>query len=211
MKKTFLKAGVAALALTLFISAPASAQSQTRADGDTVARSNFYLGGYGGYGWTDADIDAGPTADVNGGDYGVMAGFEIGGFLDRSLGVGLNGALEFHYGWSDADDTVGGALIEKDNEWGVSFRPGLAFVSKMMPLDLKPYAILGYRRTELEVTTGGTTFDQGYDGFELGIGTELVAYGDFGVRLDYTHVFYGEEAGIDPSEDNLRLGVVYHF
>ena len=38
-----------------------------------------------------------------------------------------------------------------------------------------------------------------------------MAYNAFGVRLDYTHVFYKEDDGLDPSEDNLRLGVAYHF
>ena len=48
-------------------------------------------------------------------------------------------------------------------------------------------------------------------GFELGAGTELVTFQNFGVRADYTHVWYGSSSGFNPDEDDVRLGVAYHF
>lgn len=168
----------------------------------TTPSTGFYAGVFGGYGWTDADT-AGGSFDVNGGDYGIMAGYELGGMLQNNFGLGIQGALELSYAWSNADD----GPLEKDHEWGISFRPGLTFVSNMMPMDLKPYGIIGYRSAEFEA--GGA--DDNYDGFELGIGTELVAYGDYGIRLDYSHVFYEDKNGIDPSEDDIRLGLTYKF
>lgn len=178
--------------------------------------SGVYIGGYGGYGWTSTDdSSAGPDLDVDGADYGIMAGYSLERLVDMDNGIGLLGSIEAHYGWSSADDesTVAGVnySTEKENEWGISVRPGLSFINNYA-MGLKPYGILGYRRTEFKnENTLGTSDSDHYNGFELGLGTELVAYGDYGVRVDYTHVFYGERNDIDPDEDNIRLGLAYHF
>ncbi|PZO85769.1 MAG: hypothetical protein DI626_07140 [Micavibrio aeruginosavorus] len=197
--KTFLNnAAILALAAAPFFMA-GSAQAQ---EGTLSPLSGVYAGGYGGYGWTDADVAGG--SDIKGWDYGVFAGYSMDTLLDRTLGLGINGSIEGFYGWSDADDDG----VEKDNEWGVNFRPGLSFIDDYT-LGLKPYGIIGYRRAEFQSTAGGDS--EWLDGFELGIGTQLMAYGDFGVRLDYSHVFYEDKAGLDPDEDDIRLGVSYHF
>lgn len=194
MTHIFLLLSVAVLSV---FAAPAYAQYQQQATNhDDENLSGFYLGGYGGYGWTDAD-----TGDLDGGDYGLFAGYSLDTMLDRTLGMGLNGSLETFYGWSDQDDNG----IEKDNEWGINFRPGLSFVEDA--LGLKPYGIIGYRGAEFD---GGGDSDW-HNGFELGLGTEIIAMGDYGVRLDYSHVWYDDEGGIDPDEDDLRLGLAYHF
>lgn len=199
----------------LILPAAAQAQVNNTRPGEPSPLSGFYVGGFGGYGWTDADSSAFGDQSVDGGDYGVFAGYQLDGLFDRSLGLGLNGALEFHYGWSDADDNsvVAGVPvnIEKNNEWGVNFRPGLSIVDQVMPFGIKPYGIIGYRQAEFEATAAGVSSDETFDGFELGIGTELIAFNDFGIRADYSHVWYGEEGGIDPDEDDLRLGIAYHF
>lgn len=180
-----------------------------------------YGGVYGGYGWSYDDTNAGDV-DVTGGDYGLFVGVEGDALLDATInrfGLGLTGAIEAHYGWSSADDSinVGGVNVdfEKDSEWGLSFKPGLKFLDNRLPLAAAPYAILGYRNTQYdtEAVIGGVAVggDENFHGFELGLGTELLAYEDIGVRLEYTHVFYGDENGFDPDEDNIRLGVAYHF
>lgn len=202
--KTILAAGAALIAL----STPAYA-GPARDRGDHLTdQSGMYVGGFGGYGWTDADVGA-TDADVNGADFGVFIGYTLDAFLDRTLGMGINGSIEAHYAWSNADSSDAGGETEKDDEWGISFRPGMSFFN-YEPLGLKPYAILGYRNAEFDSSVAGVN-QENLDGFELGVGTELVAYGDYGVRLDYSHVFYGEENGIDADENNLRLGVAYHF
>lgn len=172
--------------------------------------SGVYAGGFGGYSWNETDTAAGDLS-VDGGDYGLFLGYQLDALLDRSLGLGVNGAIEAHYAWSDASDTVGGVNIEKDHEWGVSFRPGLSFVDQYAPFGIKPYGIIGYKRANFEATSAGVSTDESFDGFELGIGTELMAYNDFGVRLDYSHTWYEDKSGFDPSGDDLRLGVAYHF
>lgn len=196
----------------LSVSTVHGARAENVYDNDTSIGP--YVGVYGGYGWTDADTNAGVSVSPDGGDYGIYGGVQVDQLLDSTVnrtGLGLTGAVELHYGWSGADDNVGGVNFEKDNEFGVSFRPGLSFLNNNAVLDINPYGIIGYRRTEYEASVGGLSADDEYDGFELGIGTQLLAYEDVGVRLDYTHVWYGEENGFDPDEDNLRIGVGYHF
>lgn len=177
--------------------------------------SGFYVGGFAGHTWNDVDTPvAGVDLDIDGGDYGVFFGYKADALLDETInrvGLGLNGAIEAHYAWSGADDEVGAVDFEKEGEWGISFRPGLSILDETMPWGINPYAILGYKHLELEGETAGVSEDESFDGFELGIGTEIITYGDFGVRLDYSHTWYGEESGFDPDSDDIRLGVAYHF
>lgn len=135
----------AALALA-FAATPALAQNDTR----MTASSGPYIGAYGGYGWTDADTAVG-SADIEGADYGLFAGWELGGMFDR-MNLGMHGALEAYYGWSSADDNSGALSVEKNHEWGVTFRPGFDVINDSMPLNIKPYGIVGYRRAEFEAT-----------------------------------------------------------
>ncbi|MBU6234245.1 MAG: outer membrane beta-barrel protein [Alphaproteobacteria bacterium] len=169
-------------------------------DSSSSPLTGAYLGAYGGYGWTDADTTAG-NLEVDGADYGVFLGYKLDEYLQDKIGI--TGAVEAHLGWSGADDSIAGTSVEKEHEWGVDFRPGIS-ISKM----LNPYAIIGYRRASFDSPTLG---DQDFDGFDLGIGTELVTWDRVGMRLDYVHTWYGEENGIDPDENDIRLGLSYHW
>lgn len=206
--KTPLLSAAAVLALTsafAFVS-PANAAQDTRPEyvkGTPSPLSGVYVGGYGGYGWTDADINGGGDADLDGVDYGGFVGYTLDTLLDRTIGMGINGSLEAFYGGSSQDD----GDFDKGQEWGVNFRPGLSFVDDYT-MGLKPYGIIGYRNGEFDSASGGKDW---HDGFELGLGTEVIAEGNFGIRLDYSHVWWSDEGGVDPDEDDLRLGVAYHF
>jgi outer membrane immunogenic protein len=208
-------AAVASLAL---VASSAFAETSYRNTRENVSNSPFtgpYLGVYGGYDWSEAESDTpGFEPEIDGWEAGVFGGFRVDGLLDRidGVGIGMNGAVEAFYGMSNSDANIGGVDVEKGNEWGVSFRPGFSFTDRLAsPLGIAPYAILGYRNTEFEAFAGGAGASERYDGFELGIGTELLAYGDLGVRAEYSHVWYASENGIDPDSDSVRLGLSYHF
>ena len=181
-------------AVVLAMQSPALAQDYN--DNYDSPLTGAYLGVSGGYSWTDAD-----DADVNGDEYGVFVGYKLDQWLQSNFG--MTGAIEAHYEWSGADDDG----IEKDDSWGVQFRPGVAFLDAVNPFAFNPYAILGYKRAEFETAAGS----EDHDGFELGIGTEVVSYGDVGVRVDYSHTWYSDEGGVDPNEHALKAGLSYHF
>ncbi len=177
--------------------------------------TGLYMGAYVGYGWNDIDTDvAGVDFDADGDEYGFFVGYQIDELLDQTfgrIGIGMNGSIEAYYTDSSADDSFAGLDVSKDYDWGISFRPGLTVIDQYSPFGMKPYGIIGYRSANFDASGAGLSGDETYDGFELGVGTELYAYEKIGVRLDYTHVFYEEKDGIDPDENNLRLGLAYHF
>ncbi len=199
--------------VTASFAAPAN-KSETM--GENISNSPFtgpYVGAYGGYDWTYANTHiAGFNPKTRGGDYGVFAGVRIDGLLNRvnGLGIGLNGSIEGFYGWSDSDNTSSGVAVSKENEWGVSFRPGLSFLNSKA-MGVTPYGILGYRNTEFEAFSGTSGASERFNGFDLGIGTQLLAMGALGVRAEYTHTWYKSERGIDPDSDNVRVGISYQF
>lgn len=201
MKKYILTA-----AMVMALSSPALAQGYN--DGYDDPMTGLYAGVQGGYSWLEADSNipaVGSEYVMDGTEYGVFVGYKLDKWLQPNMG--MTGALEAHYEWSNNDDTVGGINVEKDSSWGVQFRPGIAISDT-----INPYGIIGYKRANFEASAGGAAAEDDYNGFELGIGTELVAYGDLGFRVDYSHTWYEDNgAAFDPNEHSIKAGVAYHF
>jgi opacity protein-like surface antigen len=214
-KASFTAAGAAALAV-LALSAPARAQSTySTYSQPPPSTPGFYVGGSGGWGWTGAELSGGTDFSVSGSDWGLFAGYDFGPMWSWGETYGLTAAIEGHYSWANGHDTstiVGGggatSTLDKNDEWGFDFRPGISFADSTMPLGMKPYAILGYRHTDYDNSTVG---DVSVDGFALGAGAEMLFYRNFGVRMDYTHAFNGADNHVHPEEDDIRFGVAYHF
>jgi opacity protein-like surface antigen len=202
MKKLLTLSAIASVFAAPAFAAPAPA---------TTPLTGFYVGAFAGYDMTDLNDETGvpPIVDakLRGADYGGFVGYKLDALMDsmNGFGIGMNGAIEASYAWSNSDDNAGGAIVEKNYDWGVSFRPGFSVLQ--FGNGINPYAILGYRRMEVE----SAGIEEQYNGFELGLGTQLIAMGDFGVRADYTHVFYSEKNGFDPDSDQIRVGLSYHF
>lgn len=199
--------------LTMGATHAAHADSYNSNNHDSMM-SGPYIGAYGGYGWNDVDTSTGDVS-VDGTDYGVYAGIKADKLLDSTvnrLGTSLTGALEVYYGGSSAEENLGTATLDKNYEYGVRFLPGLAIIDDVNPIGYNPYGILGYKRANFEIDGVG---DETFDGFELGIGTELVAYNNVGVRMEYAHTWYGDEdiggINVDNDEDTVRVGAAYHF
>jgi len=203
--KIKLFASTAAVLATVFTFSSAQAS-------DMMNMSDFYAGGYGGWGWTKTDVSGGSSVNLNGTNWGGFVGYNFGN-MPSQQNLGMQLGVEAHYGWTagtGTTTTVGGVptSLEQKHEWGVDLRPGFASLISSAPLDIKPYAILGYRRTEFSDSTHSNSE---HPGFALGLGTELVSYQHFGLRLDYDHVFFKSRDGLDPHENDLRAGLVYHF
>lgn len=188
---------------TAIILATSSAALADTKQSTTTNLTGPYIGVYGGHDWSELDTAAG-SAESNDWEAGVFAGYKMDKVMSWTQGYvfGGNAAIEGFYGMSDSDSAV-----HKDNEWGVSFRPGISILDSVVSdVGINPYLILGYRNTDFE-GAGSNRFD----GFELGVGTQFIAFGNAGLRLDYGHVWYGEENGVDPDSDDVRLGLSYHF
>ena len=202
--------GAAALVL---VSTPALAETSS-GNMQTTALTGPYIGVYGGYDWTGTDTSFATNPTPQGWEGGVFAGYKVDKLLGwtKNIGIGGSTAFEGFYGLSNADDKTAGGGMKKDNEWGLSVRPGISFLDSVTNgTGINPYMILGYRNTDFETISAGVSSSQRYGGFELGVGTELIAFGNAGLRLDYSHIWYASEGGIDPESNDLRAGVSYHF
>lgn len=160
---------------------------------------------YAGFYGASSNIDTNPEAD--GMDFGVFAGLKFEQLTQTNLA--FTGAIEIFLGGSDVE-AENNATFEKKIERGISLRPGLAF-KPARNFKINPYAILGYRHAEFELSNATTSITDDFSGFELGLGTSLILLDNLDFRLEYTRTFYGESSGLDMEEDSFRLGLAYHF
>lgn len=135
--------------------------------------------------------------------------------------------IEVEYSWSGAEhssaltDPGGTATgkIEDEDNFGISGRLGWLPSSNTML-----YVRAGWQRVNLEYSgdlggVGGGSLDRDHDGPRLGLGAEVAMVGDWLLRMDYAHTWYGDEtftngtvsANIEPDNDVFRIGVARQF
>jgi outer membrane immunogenic protein len=152
------------------------------------------------------------SADGFGGN--IVAGYRHA--LDDTFSLGA----EVSYGINNADGSFeinsDSVDYEKDNTWSISLRPGLKVSDNVLG-----YGVLGYSRSEYEISSTATTdtLDEDFNGFVLGAGVEGEVANGFRIRGEYNYVTYGDEdatigssdVSVEPTESVFRVGVVKGF
>lgn len=207
MKRTFLYAGALALAL--------STTSALAAD------SGFYAGVTLGYSNTDIDfLGIGPSyggtfsdnVDVDGVDYGVLAGYRH--HFDNKFFLGAEG--EFTFSNADASNVLGipGYSIEKRHSIGVYAKPGYQFTEQ-----LAAFATLGWKWSKYKETFAGLSDNIHRDGFVFGGGVEYAFTPEISLAGEYNRVALGSDTyddGVDyekisADENIFKVALKYHF
>jgi len=135
-------------------------------------------------------------------------------------------ALEANADWSSEEyqdnfnndiirGSTGGDSIKNNFRWGISLLPGYQLAPNVLL-----YGRLGYAWANFKFD--GSSED--LSGFRLGGGFEVAIAQDWGLRLDYSHTWYGSQsyssnqlrtgltsAKFTPGSDQVVLGVDYHF
>lgn len=197
----------------------AHAEDYSSRTGTTDDFTGPYVGGTIGYGWGDfdADVTVGGTTvassdpDMDGLQGGFFGGygFQFDPMFASQVWDGFMG-LEAGYEWSNADGSVFGGDVDKDETMIFTLRPGLTWGDTALG-----YGIVGYSRTQFEAGTE----EEWVDGLVLGIGTELYTIGPFKTRIEYQYTNYEDTnytsgataLNVDGHENALKLGAVFRF
>lgn len=152
-----------------------------------------------------------PLAGIYGGiqggydiyDFGPNGkGVEGGVFLGYNAPIGdkfLVGA-ETNFDLSDANSAVATAKVR--NSYGVNARAGFLATDNVLV-----YARGGYVRSSIRVGVAKDTFD----GYSLGGGIEASVLPNVSVRAEYIYNNYTTHLGVEPTQQQMNLGVAYHF
>lgn len=152
-----------------------------------------------------------PLAGIYGGiqggydiyDFGTNGkGVEGGVFLGYNAPVGnkIVVGAETNFNLSDANSAVAGAKAR--NNYGISARAGFLATDSVLV-----YARGGYVRSSIRVGVAKDTFD----GYSLGGGIEAAVMENVSVRAEYIYNNYTSSLGIEPTQQQMNLGVAYHF
>ncbi len=197
-----------------------STAAQAQNFGTRTQDVNFtgpYAGATAGYGWSDVDatftapgVSISDDADVNGWQGGLLGGygFQFGQGYDY-VWNGYMG-IEASYEFSNADDSLFGTGIDKDDIISVSLRPGLTWGDTALG-----YGIIGYSRTQFK--SGGD--DDWVGGLVLGVGTEVGGFGPIKTRIEYVYTDYEDSnfsSGVnnlsaDAHDNAVKAAAIYRF
>jgi opacity protein-like surface antigen len=181
------------------------------AAGEDEWYANFtgpYIGGDIGFtmGSYEVDDTAGPDGDVgiDGMGYGAFVGY---GFEQNFTPIfGGYAGIELGYEWSEADGDLDTSSFDKDNEFLLTFRPGVS-----LKQDILGYGIIGWSRAEFE----GDDDSEDLDGLVLGAGAEFDTGTLIKLRTEYSYTNYEdanlETASFEGHESAVKAGLLLRF
>ncbi|MFP4130062.1 MAG: outer membrane protein [Halorhodospira sp.] len=203
-----------------FVSALAFGSTAQAADFD-----GFYAGGgLGVFGSATADFSV-DGIETNGLDVdSASATFGAEDFLNKADlivgygqqddGIYLGAEASYSLGMLDEEIIKGGGeSVDLETNGGYTLAGRLGYV--VAPTTMA-YAKLGYQQREFELSIGGDSGDEDFDGYVIGGGMAYQLSGaPVTVRAEATRTDYGDEGreGVDvePTETSVDLQAVYRF
>jgi outer membrane immunogenic protein len=169
-----------------------------------------------------AGVSAAQAADTPfaGGYAGIQGGYDI--FKDQWNGdkfKGVEGGLfmgynvpvaekvilggEVNFNLSDAHNSTYG--IKAKNDYGISARAGFLASDNIMV-----YARGGYQRALINLEGVDSHH---FNGWTLGAGIETALSQQISLRVEYVYAGYKSNStlGVNPNQQNMNIGVAYHF
>jgi outer membrane immunogenic protein len=183
---------------------PAPAPAQVY-DAQEQNWSGIYLGVLLGYTFGDADIGGGPSADIDGIDGGVYAGYnyQIDNFV-----IGLEGDALL----SGVEGSAGGVNV--DQQWSGSLRARAGYSLESFLL----YGTGGLALAGFEASSAGANDSNTHMGWTVGAGVEGMITDNVTARVEYRYTDYedknyglGAPTSVDPNTNSIRAGVGVKF
>lgn len=194
---------------------------------DVFTWTGFYVGANVGYGWGEADHQAGATSGTGINDIdidGAFAGGQIGyNWQFDQIVIGAEADIQWSGIEGDCDDCGGGGQPPETSheiDWFGTIRGRLGYAMG----EWMPYITGGYafgEATRETASGGGSSFDNNIDGWVAGAGVEWAFAPDWSAKLEYQYIDFGDEeyafdvGGFDPVVDlqihTIRVGVNWHF
>lgn len=178
--------GYVAAAALFSLTGISAAQAQTPLAG-------AYGGVQGGYDIFKDQWGAGKWKGIEG---GVFMGYNAQ--VAEQMIVGVEANLNV----TDAKNST--IDIKTKNDYGISARAGFLATENVLV-----YARGGYQRALI----GTTGLSHHFDGWTLGAGIETAVADNISVRAEYIYAGYKANAafGANPSQQNMNVGVAFHF
>ncbi|MCA6125996.1 porin family protein [Bradyrhizobium sp. WSM 1704] len=181
--------------------------------------SGFYIGGFGGYGWSN-EVHASATG-VGGIDFStdeVKGGFGGGtlGYNWQAPGSTFVGGIEVDAAGSGIQYTLAGIGKDELNAFGsVTGRLGLAYNAALF------YVKGGYAWANNKATVLGVSESNLHSGWTVGGGFEYMFAPSWSGKVEYMYADYAKEtyfasvvppgADVGASFHTVKAGINYHF
>ncbi len=203
LKTASLAAGVALLALTpaAFAADMPVAQPPVEAFVPEAASfdwTGFYAGVYGGYGFGESTIGAGPTEDTDGGLFGGTVGFNM---QSGNIVYGI----EADGGWAGLEDDFDDISVD----WTATVRGRIGYAFDSFLLYATGGAAIG------GVESASLLDDDTRFGFAVGAGAEAALTDSISAKIEYMYIDLGDDdlggVPVDIDAHTVKAGLNFHF